>query len=181
MAKTTASPFLLKGAPNNFAWDRDSEKELFGFGQWVLVSSILTFQAGEGDKLLIGAFLGKTAGIFYIGQYRTPEGGDSKKPAVFDCYRMANCPVFRIVWRSFMSILHDQRYAESWNMLRMLAMGSLVGIIGSYYNGLLWAKGMVRVGTMLLAVQIIIQVLGMIVGHHFLGARGVVLSVALIS
>ena len=78
-----------------------------------------------------------------------------------------------------MWMLYDQRYADSGYMLRMLAMGSLIGVIGNSYNGLLWAKGMVKVSTMILAVQIAVQVLGMIVGHHFFGPKGVVLSVAI--
>ena len=80
-----------------------------------------------------------------------------------------------------MWLLYDQRYAESGYMLRMLGMGSMIGVIGGSYNGLLWAKGMVKVSAGVLAVQIAIQVLGMIVGYHFLGVPGVVLSAAVMS
>jgi O-antigen/teichoic acid export membrane protein len=211
LVKTTASHFLLEGAHNKFAWDRDSVKELFGFGQWVLVSSMLTFLAGEGNKLLLGAFLGvKLLAFFTLAssmslafwQIAQQVSGKVLFPAYSELVRERPerlravatrsrlflivpgwlIALFFVLWGDhFMSILYDQRYAESGNMLRMLAMGSLVGTIGGSYNGLLWAKGMVRNSTAILAVQIVIQILGMIIGHHFLGAWGVVLSAAIIS
>lgn len=211
LVKTTASHLLLEGAHNKFTWDRDSVKELFGFGQWVLVSSMLTFLAGEGNKLLIGAFLGvKLLAFFTLASsmsmvfWMIAQQVSNKVlfPAYSELARerperlravVARIRLFLIVpgwlislffvlWGDhFMSILYDQRYAESGNMLQMLAMGMMVAVIGSSYNGLLWAKGMVRISTVVLAVQIAIQILGMIVGHYFLGARGVVLSAAVMS
>jgi O-antigen/teichoic acid export membrane protein len=80
-----------------------------------------------------------------------------------------------------MWLLYDQRYAESGNMLRILAMGGLISVVGSSYNGLLWAKGMLRVSTSVLAILIVFQVAGMFVGYHFLGEKGVVLSAAVVS
>ena len=78
-----------------------------------------------------------------------------------------------------MSLLYDQRYIGSGNMLRVLAMGSLIGIIGGSYTGLLWAKGMAKRSTMILVAQISVQIFGIIIGHHYLGEQGVILSVAL--
>lgn len=206
--KTTASHLLLEGENNKFAWDRDSVKELFGFGQWVLVSSMLTFLAGEGNKLLIAAFIGVKLLAFFtlasamnlmfwmIAQQvsnrvlfpayaevirERPESlravaAKSRLYLIIPGWLIA---LFFVLWGDhFMWIIYDPRYAESGYMLRMLAMGTLVGVIGASYNGLLWAKGMVRVSTVLLTFQIVIQVLGMIIGHYFLGERGVVLSIA---
>ena len=89
--------------------------------------------------------------------------------------------LFFVIWGDhFMGLLYDQRYAESGNMLQVLAMGSLISVIGNSYNGLLWARGMLRVSTAVLAVQIVFQVAGMFIGYHFLGENGVVLSVAVV-
>jgi O-antigen/teichoic acid export membrane protein len=90
--------------------------------------------------------------------------------------------LFFVLWGDhFMWLLYDQRYAESGNMLRILAMGGLISVVGSSYNGLLWAKGMLRVSTSVLAILIVFQVAGMFVGYHFLGEKGVVLSAAVVS
>jgi O-antigen/teichoic acid export membrane protein len=90
--------------------------------------------------------------------------------------------LFFVLWGDhFMWLLYDQRYAESGNMLRMLAMGALMWSVGGSYNGLLWAKGMVKLSTVILVVEVAIQWLGIMVGYHFLGERGVVLSVAAVA
>lgn len=209
--KVAASHLLLEGESNKFAWDPESVKELFGFGHWVLVSSALTFVAGEGNKLLVGAFVGVKMLSFYtlagtmnlmfwtIAQQvsnrvlfpaysevvrEQPErlravAARSRLYLIVPGWLIA---LFFVLWGDdFMSILYDQRYAESGRMLQLLAMGSMVGVIGSSYNGLLWAKGMVRASTGVLAVQIVFQILGIFVGHHFLGELGVILGLAIVS
>ena len=208
--KMAASHLLLEGAHNKIAWDRDSVKDLFGFGQWLLVSSILTFLSGEGKKLLIGAFLGvkllafftlaSTMSLVFL-QIARQVNAKVLFPAYSEVVRerperlrevaarsrlLLIIPgwliaLFFVIWGDhFMGLLYDQRYAESGNMLQVLAMGSLISVIGNSYNGLLWARGMLRVSTAVLAVQIVFQVAGMFIGYHFLGENGVVLSVAVV-
>lgn len=211
LVKTTASHLLLEGAHNKFTWDRDSVKELFGFGQWVLVSSMLTFLAGEGNKLLIGAFLGvKLLAFFTLASTMclmfwmvaqqvsnrvlfpaysqvARERPERLRAVAFKSRLFLIVPgwliaLFFVLWGDhFMSILYDQRYTESGYMLQLMSMGMLVGVIGSSYNGLLWAKGMVKTSTVVLTLQIVIQILGMIVGYYFLREKGVVLSGAITS
>ncbi|OIR03143.1 lipopolysaccharide biosynthesis protein WzxC [mine drainage metagenome] len=209
--KTAASHFLLEGAHNKFAWDRDSVKELFVFGQWMLVSSILTFFAGEGNKLLLGAFLGvKVLSFFTLASgmssmfWQIAQQVNTKVlfPAYAELVRerperlrevaarsrlLLIVPgwliaLFFVLWGDhFMWLLYDQRYAESGNMLRMLAMGAMMWAVGGAYNGLLWAKGMVKLSTVILVAEVAIQWIGMMVGYHFLGERGVVLSAAAVA
>jgi O-antigen/teichoic acid export membrane protein len=45
-------------------------KELFGFGKWILGSSILIFLLGQGDDILVGKLLGVTMLGFYQLAYR---------------------------------------------------------------------------------------------------------------
>lgn len=66
-------------------------------------------------------------------------------------------------------------------MLRILAMGSLAGIVGGSYAGILIAKGLVRSSTALLALQIVIQVIAILVGNHFYKEYGVVIALASVS
>ena len=211
LVKTAASHFIPEGARNKFTWEKDSVKALFGFGQWVLVSSTLTFLAGEGSKLLIAAFLGvKLLAFFTLAStmsliiWQITQQLSSK--ALFPAYSavVRDRPerlrvvaarsrlliivpgwlvaLFFVLWGDrFMWMLYDPRYTDSGYMLQMLAMGNLIGAIGGSYAGLLWAKGMVRINTMLLAGQIILQVLGMVVGNYFWKERGVILSVAVVN
>ncbi len=208
LAKTAASHLLFEGTHNRFAWERDSVKALFGFGQWVIVSSILTFLSGEGNKLLIAAFLGVKLLAFYTLAstmssvfWQVMQQLSSK--VLFPAYsevarenperlksvaargRLLLIAPGWIVALSFvlwgdhlMWLLYDQRYAESGNMLRMLAMGSLMWAVGGSYNGLLWAKGMVKSSTVILVVEVTFQLLVMVIGYHYFGERGVILSAA---
>jgi O-antigen/teichoic acid export membrane protein len=210
LLKTMASHFLLRGEKNKFAWEWVSVRELFGFGQWIMVSSALTFLAGEGNKLLLGAFLGmKLLALFTLAStmslvfWQIAQQLNSRVffPAYSEVARerperlravAARSRLFVIVpswlvalffvlWGNhFMSFLYDQRYAGSGPMLQLLAMGSLVGVVGGSYNGLLWAKGMMRASTVLLALQISVQIVGMLIGNYVLGEKGVILSAAVV-
>ena len=53
-----------------FKIDRTKSRELFGFGKWILGSSILAFMLTEGDDILVGKILGTTALGFYQMAYR---------------------------------------------------------------------------------------------------------------
>lgn len=211
LVKTMASHFLQDGARNRFAWEWASVKELFGFGQWVIISSALTFLAGEGSKLLLGVFLGvKLLALFTLASTMSlvfwqvaqqlnsrvffPAYSEVARERPEDLRAVAArsrlfliipgwiVALFFVVWGDhFMWFLYDSRYADSGPILQVLAMGSLVGIVGGSYNGLLWAKGLVRVSTVLLALQIAIQVIGMLLGNYYLGEKGVILSAALVS
>lgn len=209
LVKTLASHFLHDGAKNRFAWEWASVKALFGFGQWVIVSSALTFLAGEGSKLLLGAFLGvKLLALFTLAStmslvfWQIAQQLNSRVffPAYSEVARerperlrviAARSRLFLIVpgwlvalffvfWGDdFMSLLYDSRYTESGQILQVLAMGMLAGVVGGSYNGLLWAKGMVRASTILLVLQVFVQVVGMVIGNYFFGDKGVILSAAL--
>jgi O-antigen/teichoic acid export membrane protein len=50
--------------------DLKKSKELFGFGKWVLGSSILIFLIAQGDDIFVGKLLGATALGFYQMAYR---------------------------------------------------------------------------------------------------------------
>ncbi|MCK5493739.1 MAG: lipopolysaccharide biosynthesis protein, partial [Candidatus Omnitrophica bacterium] len=51
-------------------WDKDKVKELFGFGKWVLGSSILVFFIMQGDDIFVGKILGVTALGLYQMAYK---------------------------------------------------------------------------------------------------------------
>lgn len=208
LLKTMASHVMLKGAHNRFVLEKDSVKALFGFGQWVLVSSTLTFFVGEGNKLLLGAFLGVQLLAFFnlastmnamFWQIFQQLSNKVLFPAYSELARNQPERLRAVVAKSrlvlivpawgvgllfllwgdhFMWMLYDQRYAEAGNIIRMLAIASLMGAISGSYNGLLMAKGMVRTSAVILAVQMAIQIIGMVVGYYLLGYKGVILSAA---
>jgi O-antigen/teichoic acid export membrane protein len=53
-----ASHFLPVEYRNRFHWDKDAAREIRRFGSWVIGSSAATFFGSQGDRILLGRFLG---------------------------------------------------------------------------------------------------------------------------
>jgi O-antigen/teichoic acid export membrane protein len=210
-AKTIASHLWLDGIRNRFSWQPESVRALRSFGQWIFVSSALTFMAGEGSRLLIGslldmrmlAFFSLAAALDHLPRQVVQQiAGRVLFPAYSELVRERPDRLYAVIERSrlmqivpywlvcvffvyfgqgLMEILYDDRYKDSGWMLHMLALGSLVGSLIMSYTGILWAKGMVRTSTVMLAILLLIQVAAMVVGSYLGGAKGLVLGVAAVA
>jgi O-antigen/teichoic acid export membrane protein len=208
LLKTLASHYLLPGERNRFAWDETSVKALFGFGSWIFVSSALTFLADEGNKLFVAKLLDVKMLSFYtlastmcmvFWQTIAQLAGKILLPAYSEVLRDTPERLNKVLTKTrlamiipgwaialffvffgdqFMNLVYDHRYSESGIMLRILAMGSLAGIVEWSYAGILIAKGMVRASTAVLALQIVIQLLAILVGYHFYKDHGVIIALA---
>jgi O-antigen/teichoic acid export membrane protein len=67
LAKTLISHFLLKGTNNKFDWEPSAFKELFGFGKWILLTTLLGFFVRSSDKLILaGLISAQLLGIYTI-------------------------------------------------------------------------------------------------------------------
>ena len=62
--------YLIHPYRPHFSSDLGKAKELFGFGRWILGSSILVFLITHGDDIFVGKLLGATALGFYQLAYR---------------------------------------------------------------------------------------------------------------
>jgi O-antigen/teichoic acid export membrane protein len=208
MVKMLASHLLLHGMGNRFQWDRESAAILFGFGQWIFVSSLITFLAGEGNKLLIGAMLDIhqlafytlastmslmfmqatqqiSAKVLFPSYAEIVRNRPQDLSAALEKSRLAIilpgwlvAVFFVFLGDEVMRLLYDARYAESGAMLEMLAIGTLAGIISLSYAGVLMAKGMVGMSALLQAIQVAIQITAMLVGHQLNGLTGLMTGLA---
>lgn len=58
---------ILPGVKNRFRLDRSSVMEIFKFGQWIFLSSILGFLAAGGDRLILGGLVtAQVLGLYSI-------------------------------------------------------------------------------------------------------------------
>ncbi len=48
---------LMPGVRNRFCWNKAAARELFNFGRWVFLSTVLTFFAAESDRLIFGKMI----------------------------------------------------------------------------------------------------------------------------
>lgn len=57
VVRVVLSHTLFSGPKNRFRLDRSSIREIFHFGQWIFLSSILGFLAAGGDRLILGGLV----------------------------------------------------------------------------------------------------------------------------
>ena len=62
--------YIIEPYKPRLQFDRAQAKELFGFGKWILGSSILIFLLTQGDDIFVGKLLGATMLGFYQMAYR---------------------------------------------------------------------------------------------------------------
>lgn len=66
-AKAVLSHVLLPSSPHAFRWDRSALSELTVFGKWIFLSSMLTFIAGQADKIVLGRLVPlEVLGIYWV-------------------------------------------------------------------------------------------------------------------
>lgn len=54
---TVATHMLGPGPRDRFGWDRQAAKELFGFGGWIFLGTVIAFFSQQADKLMLGKLL----------------------------------------------------------------------------------------------------------------------------
>ena len=57
--------YFIQSYRPRFTFDKEKFRELFGFGRWVLGSSMLVFLVNQGDDIFVGKILGVSALGFY--------------------------------------------------------------------------------------------------------------------
>jgi O-antigen/teichoic acid export membrane protein len=55
--RLTLYHFLLPGQANHWHWDKHAFKEIFGFGKWIFLSSIIGFLVLSVDRLILGGLV----------------------------------------------------------------------------------------------------------------------------
>jgi len=64
---TILSYILLSGAANRIQWDSSAFHEIFNFGKWVFLSTIISFLGNQCDRLLLGGLISSAMlGIYSI-------------------------------------------------------------------------------------------------------------------
>lgn len=148
-----AGHLWLPGHPNRLAWDRAFARQIFGYGKWILASSLLYVLATNGDKLLLGIWVTPAVlGCFAIAQslaqvlemavgrvfsqVAAPAFGDvvrSQPERLREVYRRLRLP-FDMIFAGaagfmfalgpwLISLMYDPRYAEAGTILQILSFG----------------------------------------------------------
>lgn len=204
LSRSLATHLVLGGPGNRFGWDRSVVQEVWKFGGWVMLSSSVTFLAGEGRNLLNAALVdARTVGLlvlsttlaFVVWNAIQQISGRVLYPAYAEVWRerpqslpsavqrsrrwqlLGGCGVaaiFALAGDKLVGCFYDARYREAGIFLQIQAVGTMFSFLNASYSGVLWAIGRPGLGTVLLAVQVLIVTCLIFVGHAMGGALGLV-------
>jgi len=151
-------------------WDRQAMGELFRYGRFILISSLIGYGATRLDSVFVAKFLGmEKAGVYYIattlammfGELFTRMAGRVLFPAFSrrqddaPALRQATVEVMRLVAivilpvctvmavnaGLILAVLYDSRYAEAAIAFRWLCAAACVTLLGNILNAPLMATG----------------------------------------
>ncbi|MGB3515862.1 MAG: oligosaccharide flippase family protein [Elainellaceae cyanobacterium] len=208
LVRMTLSHVMLPGISNRFHWEPEAFKSLYRFGRWIFISTALTFLAGQGDRLILGRLLDvRFLGVYTIAVTlaRFPRQAISqvidrvlfpsyaelirdRPERVYTNLRKSRLTLIGIGWGisltfilfgpAIINTLYDERYADAGWIIQIISLGSLIGVVGGTYDGILMAKGKTFLVSFLLVVQISVQLAAMVIGYQLNGQPGVVWGLA---
>jgi O-antigen/teichoic acid export membrane protein len=159
IVRTVGSHFLISGYRNRFAWDRAAVRDVFSFGRWIWVSSIMTGLLGLADRAVLGNMMSSgDLGVYAIALalasmivgVAQPLSGNLLFPVFSSLARSGGEGGLRRIRRArglalaalvpplcfvvifapwIVELLYDDRYADAGPMLRILAAGTIPQIL----------------------------------------------------
>jgi O-antigen/teichoic acid export membrane protein len=199
---------LVPGTRHQFTWDKTATTELFHFGRWIFISTIITFLAGQVDKLLLGGILGPGILGVYGFAYNIANLGPlfMRKignmvgfPALADLFRRdidrfhyrlrhlrivlvlpinAGLLLLAIIGPWLVHSIYPDKFHDAGWMLVAMAVGSLAGMVNSSYGNAHMAMGKTFRVMAVVAAQLLLMVPASLLGYYFAGQVGFVLGVA---
>lgn len=162
---------VLGNFRHRLTWNRSCARDLLRFGKWVLVSSVITFVAESGDRLLIPRLVGIADLAFYsiammLAQLPARTFGQLANRVLFPAYSKIHqrddhdritkiCRQFVRVSSiayvlpltmlfagpKLIGIMYDERYISSGNALSLLAISAYFRMMRASQEGILLAVG----------------------------------------
>jgi O-antigen/teichoic acid export membrane protein len=203
LVSTILGHVYLPGVANRWMWDSSAFREIFHFGKWLFLSSILAFLAMNGDRLMLGGMTNAT----FLGVYAIAFGivaaieqilvriiASAAFPAVSEIarehpsrirdtyYRMHVliaaiayfCSgVLMVSGPALIGILYDARYAEAGWILEVLAVGLIIVPL-QLANYTFLALGKPWMNSAVSAVRTGLLFVAMPAGFYILGVKGAI-------
>ena len=206
--RTILSHWYMKGPSNNLMWDWAIFKELFTFGKWILLTTILSYLVSNGDRLIFAGLLSADIlGVYTIALFIT----GAMQEIISKLVTNVTLPVFSQVVRErredlsgvyyrirfpidlavlficgllfisghhIIDILYDHRYASAGPMLEILAV-SLFGIRYIVSSQVYLALGKPKLLTPVLIVQLLVVFFVITPAFSAYGLEGAIWVIAL--
>jgi O-antigen/teichoic acid export membrane protein len=200
---------LPGGVPMRLVFDRAVAGQLVRFGRWLFISSMLTFVAGQLDRILLGKMmsvseLGVYSIAFMMAQVsislmhelsrrvlypvyaRAGELGDAHLRGQVRRYRiallLATAPpllLLYLIGPELVRFLYDDRYWDAGWMLQVLALGALISAVMTPAESVLVARGDSFRHMLLQGVEATAKLTCIAVGYWLAGTPGLLIGYAL--
>jgi O-antigen/teichoic acid export membrane protein len=207
LVTTVLSHIWLPGVSNRWQWDRTAFHELFHFGKWIFVSSILGFFANNADRVMLGGVVdSSTLGVYSIAyticdaviQILNKLISEVSYSAFSELARERSEELKRNYYRihfvtasfayfcsgalivsgqSLIRVLYDPRYEQAGWMLAILAVG-LLAVPSNLSMYCLLARGLPKLFSTLVAIRVASAIL-ILIGFFTFGVSGALWGIAL--
>jgi O-antigen/teichoic acid export membrane protein len=208
VAKTLMSHLLLPGVNNKFAWELRAFKELFGFGKWILITTIMGYFVRSTDKLILaGLISSQLLGIYTIAifvnnalqeiaskwsssvAYPVLSKAHRERPAElinvyykfrlpFDALMLFLCGFLFNAGYIIVEVLYDNRYESAGHMIEILALW-LLGSRTVIAEQCYLAVGKSKLSVPMNVLQLIALFAFLIPAYHHFGMDGALFVIAL--
>ncbi len=205
---TTLSHLMFSGVKNRFYWDKEAFEQIFHFGKWIFVTSILGFLLSSSDRLLLGglvdaATLGLYATAFFmVGSLKDLLGNVIHSvgfPALSESYRNNPASLKAVYYKLrvpfdivstlgsgflfatgslIVGLLYDSRYAGAGWILQILAV-SVFELRYRLSGECFMAMGKPRLVTNLIILDLIVLYILGYLAFNYYGFKGAVWAVTL--
>lgn len=200
---------LIPNTSHRFAWDREAVKELISFGQWIFISTAITFFAEQADRLILGKVLTfELLGVYGVALTfadlpRSVSLAISGKVLFPAISKMADLPrkelraklnhnrkilllvltLVLVVLACFgdilVKVLYDKRYIDAAWMLPILTLGIWPRLLCNTNEPSLFAIGKPQYTTVANFTRFVCTSLGVWLGYTLLKVPGAIIAVAL--
>ncbi len=208
VARAVLSHLWLAGPAVRPCWDAGHAKGLFGFGKWIVLSSLIGFAAAHGEKLLLGGLLpAASVGVYAIAATLLGAvvavlnmlNGHLVFPALSRALREGRVQALAVYGRVqriedvmlgllggalfacghlVVDALYDARYAQAGWMLQCLAAG-LVGLRFQVLEQMMFAMSQPARVTLSNSLRAAALAIGVPLGFHLGGLQGALAAIAL--
>jgi O-antigen/teichoic acid export membrane protein len=207
--KAAVSHMIDVGYRNRLTWDPTARSALTHFGKWIFGASAVAFISAQGDRLLLGRFLGVaelgiysiavfmseavstaitriTYGVLYPLFSRLRAEGNTNLREVYyrarlalDALALPALGALTMLAPVVIHLLYDRRYAAAGWMLQAFAPRVAMTCMLTPCETCLFAQGQPRWGLFRNVTRLGWMLVSLPLGWHFGGLRGLVLAVAL--
>ncbi len=208
LIKAALSHTALPGERNKLLWDAQSFHEIFHFGKWIFVTSIMGFLISSIDRLLLGALITpKELGVYaiaillmgavqdivskLISNVAFPAMGevirlnpDKIKDTYYkirlpvDAFCLMSTGILFVSAEAIVSLLYDNRYSQAGQMLSILSL-SLVVLRYSVAGQFYIALGKPKLMAYIMSIRLLTLACFIPLGFSLGSLSGAILGVAL--